>query len=81
MMTCFVVVDLFTGSDDGSDDAVVGNLNKFAVVPPGYTGMPKKGHLIFDACFECGKALQDIPELVIIILLIRHFLVAGLAEA
>ncbi|XP_071799299.1 cytosolic carboxypeptidase 6-like [Asterias amurensis] len=44
-----------SGSDDGSDDAVVGNLNKFAVVPPGYTGMPKKGHLIFDACFECGN--------------------------
>jgi hypothetical protein len=33
---------------------VVGNVNKFAVVPPGYNGQPKKGHLIFDACFECG---------------------------
>ena len=34
---------------------MVGNLNKFAVVPPGHTGRPKKGHLIFDACFESGE--------------------------
>lgn len=40
---------------DSTDEPVVGNVNKFAVVPPGYTGRPKKGHLIFDACFECGK--------------------------
>jgi hypothetical protein len=24
-------------------------------VPLNFTGRPKKGHLIFDACFECGK--------------------------
>ncbi|XP_077865112.1 cytosolic carboxypeptidase 6-like [Saccoglossus kowalevskii] len=44
-----------SGSDDGSDEGVVGNVNKFAVVPPGFSGRPKKGHLIFDACFECGN--------------------------
>lgn len=47
---------LIVGSEsDSTDEPVVGNVNKFAVVPPGYTGRPKKGHLIFDACFECGK--------------------------
>ena len=45
-----------TGSDsEGAEDPVVGNVNKFAVVPPGYSGRPKKGHIIFDACFESGK--------------------------
>ncbi|XP_072040109.1 cytosolic carboxypeptidase 6-like [Amphiura filiformis] len=44
-----------SGSESGSEDAVVGNLNKFAVVPPLYSGRPKKGHLIFDACFETGN--------------------------
>ncbi|XP_071953635.1 cytosolic carboxypeptidase 6-like [Antedon mediterranea] len=43
------------GSDSSSEDSVVGNVNKFAVVPPGYVGKPRKGHLIFDACFECGN--------------------------
>ncbi|ELU12457.1 hypothetical protein CAPTEDRAFT_108910, partial [Capitella teleta] len=37
------------------EEPVVGNVNKFAVVPPSYTGRPKKGHLIFDACFESGN--------------------------
>lgn len=45
-----------SGSEsDSTDEPVVGNVNKFAVVPPGYSGRPKKGHLIFDACFECGN--------------------------
>ena len=44
-----------TGSDsESTEEPVVGNLNKFAVIPPNYTGRPKKGHLIFDACFESG---------------------------
>jgi len=44
------------GSDsESTEEPVVGNLNKFAVVPPGHTGRPKKGHLIFDACFESGE--------------------------
>ena len=45
-----------SGSEsDSTEDPVVGNVNKFAVVPPNYNGKPKKGHLIFDACFESGK--------------------------
>ncbi len=24
-------------------------------MPPNFTGRPKKGHLIFDACYECGN--------------------------
>lgn len=48
---------LFTASEsDSTEEPVVGNVNKFAVVPPGYAGKPKKGHLIFDACFESGKS-------------------------
>ena len=45
-----------TGSDsESTEEPVVGNLNKYAVLPSNYTGRPKKGHLIFDACFESGK--------------------------
>ncbi|XP_064625575.1 cytosolic carboxypeptidase 6-like [Lineus longissimus] len=45
-----------SGSDsESTEEPVVGNVNKFAVVPPGYSGRPKKGHLIFDACFESGN--------------------------
>ncbi|XP_078484968.1 cytosolic carboxypeptidase 6-like isoform X2 [Ciona intestinalis] len=44
-----------SGSSDSGDDAVVGNVNKLLVLPPGYSGKPKKGHLIFDACFESGN--------------------------
>lgn len=51
-------VNLFTGSDsDSTEEPGVGNVNKFAVVPPFYSGKPKRGHLIFDACFESGKYL------------------------
>ena len=51
-----VCIFLFSGSDsESTDEPVVGNVNKFAVLPPGYTGRAKKGHLIFDACFESGK--------------------------
>ena len=45
-----------SGSEsDSVDDPVVGNVSKFCVVPPGYNGRAKKGHLVFDACFESGK--------------------------
>ena len=48
-------LEIFPGSEsDSADEPVVGNVNKFAVVPPGYSGRPKRGHLIYDACFECG---------------------------
>ncbi|KAH8863934.1 Cytosolic carboxypeptidase 6 [Schistosoma japonicum] len=40
---------------DGINDSVVGNVSKLTVVPSGYTGKVKKGHLIFDACFESGN--------------------------
>ncbi|CAL1538014.1 unnamed protein product [Lymnaea stagnalis] len=45
-----------SGSDtDSTEEPVVGNVNKFAVVPPNYAGKPRRGHLIFDACFESGN--------------------------
>ena len=51
-----IVYSYFAGSEsDSTEEPVVGNVNKFAVVPPNYSGKPKKGHLIFDACFESGK--------------------------
>ena len=49
------------GSSDAGDDAVVGNVNKLAVFPHGYCGKLKKGHLIFDACFESGKCGIIVP--------------------
>ncbi|KAI4580146.1 hypothetical protein MJT46_001514 [Ovis ammon polii x Ovis aries] len=39
----------------GNDDAIGGNVSKYVVLPTGYCGQPKKGHLIFDACFESGN--------------------------
>ncbi|XP_058641792.1 BEN domain-containing protein 5 isoform X2 [Onychostoma macrolepis] len=46
---------LDTDNEAGGEDALVGNVNKLMVTPPGYTGPPKKGHIIFDACFESGN--------------------------
>ncbi|XP_061200831.1 BEN domain-containing protein 5 isoform X3 [Neopsephotus bourkii] len=43
------------GSAIGSDDVIAGNVSKYTVLPVGYCGLPKKGHLIFDACFESGN--------------------------
>uniref|UniRef100_A0A8C7BRJ8 Cytosolic carboxypeptidase N-terminal domain-containing protein n=1 Tax=Neovison vison TaxID=452646 RepID=A0A8C7BRJ8_NEOVI len=43
------------GNDVGNDDAIGGNVSKYMVLPSGYCGQPKKGHLIFDACFESGN--------------------------
>ncbi|CAF0840405.1 unnamed protein product [Brachionus calyciflorus] len=40
---------------DFTNEQLTGNIHKIAIVPPNYTGKPKKGHLIFDACFECGN--------------------------
>nr|XP_012631584.1 BEN domain-containing protein 5 isoform X3 [Microcebus murinus] len=39
----------------GNDDAIGGNVSKYIVLPAGYCGQPKKGDLIFDACFESGN--------------------------
>ncbi|XP_070465804.1 cytosolic carboxypeptidase 6 isoform X4 [Equus przewalskii] len=43
------------GNDMGNDEAIGGNVSKYIVLPTGYCGQPKKGHLIFDACFESGN--------------------------
>ncbi|XP_069843375.1 BEN domain-containing protein 5 isoform X3 [Dipodomys merriami] len=43
------------GNDMGNDDSIGGNVNKYMVLPNGYCGQAKKGHLVFDACFESGN--------------------------
>ncbi|XP_069794689.1 cytosolic carboxypeptidase 6 isoform X2 [Narcine bancroftii] len=35
---------------------LVENVNKFVLIHTGYIGLLKKGHLIFDACFESVEA-------------------------
>uniref|UniRef100_A0A493TIH6 Cytosolic carboxypeptidase N-terminal domain-containing protein n=1 Tax=Anas platyrhynchos platyrhynchos TaxID=8840 RepID=A0A493TIH6_ANAPP len=52
---CFISAFTATGSDIGGDDIIAGNVSKYTVLPAGYCGQPKKGHLIFDACFESGN--------------------------
>ncbi|XP_013869679.1 cytosolic carboxypeptidase 6 [Austrofundulus limnaeus] len=47
--------DVEADSETGGEDALVGNVNKLTVSPPGYSGVPRKGHLVFDACFESGN--------------------------
>uniref|UniRef100_A0A3B4X1H1 AGBL carboxypeptidase 4 n=1 Tax=Seriola lalandi dorsalis TaxID=1841481 RepID=A0A3B4X1H1_SERLL len=49
------VRDVETGSETGGEDALVGNVNKLTVSPPGHSGALRKGHLVFDACFESGN--------------------------
>ncbi|XP_006800477.1 cytosolic carboxypeptidase 6 [Neolamprologus brichardi] len=49
------VSDVDAGREAGGEDALVGNVNKLMVSPPGYSGTPRKGHLVFDACFESGN--------------------------
>ncbi|XP_034270934.1 cytosolic carboxypeptidase 6 isoform X2 [Pantherophis guttatus] len=44
-----------TGSDIEIDETITGNLSKYTAFPPGYYGQTKKGHLVFDACFESGN--------------------------
>ncbi|KAL1776389.1 cytosolic carboxypeptidase 6 isoform X2, partial [Sigmodon hispidus] len=43
------------GNDTGNEDVIGGNVSKYVVLPNGYSGQPKKGHLTFDACFESGN--------------------------
>ena len=51
--------NLFLGSDtESNDEPVVGNVSKYCVLPPSYSGKPKKGNLVFDACFESGKSFN-----------------------
>lgn len=47
-----------SGSEAAGEDVLVGNVSKLTVSPPGYTGATRKGHLVFDACFESGKKLS-----------------------
>uniref|UniRef100_A0A8K9UEE3 BEN domain containing 5 n=1 Tax=Oncorhynchus mykiss TaxID=8022 RepID=A0A8K9UEE3_ONCMY len=42
-------------SEAGREEALVGNVNKLMVTPTGYTGVSRKSHLVFDACFESGN--------------------------
>ena len=47
------------------NEEVVGNVSKMCVLPPGYRGPPRKGHLIFDANFESGKFFACIVKTLI----------------
>ncbi len=52
-----ISIDEYSYLDNESDinnDHLIGNVQRVAIVPPNYEGKPKKGHLIFDASFECG---------------------------
>ena len=37
------------------NEPFVGNVSKYTPLPPDYIGREKKGHLQYDACFECGE--------------------------
>ena len=52
---CSVYCIVGSDSESLQDDNVVGNISKYSVVAPGYAGPIKRGHLIFNADFECGK--------------------------
>ncbi|XP_076261488.1 cytosolic carboxypeptidase 6 [Rhynchophorus ferrugineus] len=42
-------------SDDSDGEGGLGNVNRQIMRPPGHSGKAKKGHLCFDASFECGN--------------------------
>ena len=54
---------LSDSESDVNNDHLIGNVQRVAIVPPNYEGKPKKGHLIFDASFECGE--QQRPVLIV----------------
>ncbi|TNN75391.1 Cytosolic carboxypeptidase 6 [Liparis tanakae] len=58
------VRDVETGSETGGEEALVGNVNKLMVSPPGYSGAPRKGHLLFDACFESDDMARGAQTLI-----------------
>nr|DBA17912.1 TPA: hypothetical protein GDO54_016223 [Pyxicephalus adspersus] len=43
------------GSGLEHEAAMSRNINKLIVTPSGHNGQPKRGHLVFDACFESGN--------------------------
>ncbi|CAG9566607.1 unnamed protein product [Danaus chrysippus] len=44
-----------TDSEESDGEGGLGNLNRLIVRPPGHSGKAKRGHLCFDAAFECGN--------------------------
>ncbi|XP_044733780.1 cytosolic carboxypeptidase 6 [Chrysoperla carnea] len=42
-------------SEDSDGEGGLGNVNRVLIRPPEHTGKAKKGHLCFDASFECGN--------------------------
>ena len=40
---------------DSDEEGLVKNVSQLVLRPIGHTGRAKKGHLIFDAAFECGN--------------------------
>ncbi|CAH2216590.1 jg21446, partial [Pararge aegeria aegeria] len=42
-------------SEESDGEGGLGNLNRLIVRPPGHSGKAKRGHLCFDAAFECGN--------------------------
>ncbi|XP_073435267.1 cytosolic carboxypeptidase 6 isoform X3 [Dendrobates tinctorius] len=44
-----------TGNGIGNEAAMCRNVSKLIVLPPVFNGQPKRGNLIFDACFESGN--------------------------
>ena len=61
----FRIFDFEESDSDFVNEQLTGNIHKIAIVPTNYSGKPKKGHLIFDARFECGtwKKLNFIQKL------------------
>ena len=51
--------DILDSESDANNDHLIGNVQRVAIVPPNYEGKPKKGHLIFDAAFECGTSKEE----------------------
>ncbi|XP_045767515.1 cytosolic carboxypeptidase 6-like [Maniola jurtina] len=42
-------------SEESDGEGGLGNLNRLIIRPPGHSGKAKRGHLCFDAAFECGN--------------------------
>lgn len=45
----------YLDSEESDGEGGLGNLNRLIVRPPGHSGKAKRGHLCFDAAFECGN--------------------------
>ena len=58
---------------DLNTDHLIGNVQRVAIVPPSHEGKPKKGHLIFDAAYECGMLNRNFSHEDFIVLINRQF--------